>query len=349
MFSGNYYNHQVAQAIPANIRLFEESLQLELPGGRKLHWLFTEITTEMTDRNFIRIAVAAEGTLEVNDHVFVKAFLQKYKYTRRAGLHQLALRGGLKVTLIVLLVLTGILLAGHFYVLPWCVNRVVDKLPLSFDKELGTLAQQSMHETSDPIGSQLLTSFARQVKWDTQDTLTFTIVKSNIENAYALPGGYIVVYTGLLKQLNTPEQLAALLSHEVAHVTSRHSVKKLCRDMSTTLLIDLAFGGSTHTLYANASSLYSLTYSRQYEQEADITGMETLRRNHIDQSGMLRLMQELQKLDTDKALPEFVRTHPLTNHRVDYIRRDIAAHPASFKRNAQMEQIFRELMQRYRK
>lgn len=323
---------------------------MELPGGKKLHWLFTEITAEVVDRNFIRIS--GEATLEVNDPVFVKAFLQKYKYTRSAGLHQLALRGGLKVTLIVLLAMAGILLFGHFYAIPWCVNRVVDRLPLSFDKELGTLAAQSIHETSDPVGNQLLSNFARQIKWDTQDTLTFCIVKSDIENAYALPGGRIVVYTGLLEKLHNSDQLAALLSHEVAHVTARHSVKKLCRDMSTTMLVSIAFGnasGATNTLYANASSLYSLTYSRQYEQEADIMGMETLRRNHISQLGMLGLMQALQQLDQQTNIPEFVRTHPLTENRLNYVRKDIAEHLSFTEKNILREQLFQQLRQRYSK
>lgn len=348
MFSGKYYDHQVAQAIPVNIQLFAESLQLDLPGGIKKHWLFTEISSQVGDKNFIRITYTGleEGTLEVNDPVFVRTFLQKYKYTRSTGLHQLVLRGGLKVSLIMLLVLTGVILAGHFYVVPWCVNRVVDRLPLSFDKELGEIAQQSIHETTDVTGNRLLTSFAHQMKWDAQDTLTFSLVNSEIENAYALPGGRIVVYTGLLKKLHTPEQLAALLSHEVAHVTGRHSVRKLCRDMSTSLLVSVAFGnssGATNALYANASSLYSLTYSRQYEQEADITGIETLRRNHIDQNGMLQLMQALQKLDQQVKVPEFIRTHPLTDNRVKYVARNIKEHPATFNRNSRMQEIFQEL------
>jgi Zn-dependent protease with chaperone function len=350
MFSGKYYNHQVAQTIPAKIQLFSESLHLELPGGKKLLWLFAEITTEVVDRNFIRIT--AEGTLEVNDPVFVKTFLQKYKYTRSAGLHQLALRGGLKITLIVLLAMAGLLLTGHFYVLPWCVNRVVDKLPLSFDKELGLLAQQSIDETSDPAGNQLLSNFAHQIKWETKDTLTFCIVKSDTENAYALPGGRIVVYTGLLEKLHSSDELAALLSHEVAHITGRHAVKKLCRDMSTSMLVSIAFGnasGATNTLYASAGSLYSLTYSREFEQEADLLGMETLRRNHIDQQGMLTLMHTLQKLDQQTNIPEFIRTHPLTDNRVNYVRKNIAEHPVAFGKKTQMEQIFRQLRQHYSK
>ncbi len=357
MFKGVYYNHQVANATPVTIQVFTESLQLDFTGGvmpaKKLHWLFTEIHTDAVDRNFIRITGTGTdaGTLEVSDPVFVTAFLQKYKHTRGTSLHELVLRGGLKVSLIMLLVLAGMLLAGHFFVLPWCADRVVDRLPRSFDKELGEMAHASMDEPVDTTASALLTRFAAQMKWDTPDTLSFTVVPSKTENAYALPGGYIVVYTALLKRLQTKEQLAALLSHEVAHVTCRHSVHKLCRDMSTSLLLTVAFSNSsaaTGALYSNASALYGLTYSRQYEEQADIKGLATMRSNHINQQGMLQLMQELQKLDHKLKIPEFVSTHPLTDNRIRYVRNDITAHPATVTDNVQMEKIFRQLERLYK-
>ncbi|WP_346320360.1 M48 family metallopeptidase [Chitinophaga sp. YIM B06452] len=354
MFKGNYYNHQVAKATPVNIHLFTESLQLDVitPGAppRKLHWLFTEIATHVSP-GFIRITRTGEeaGTLEVTDPVFVKEFLARYKHTRSAGLHQLVLRGGLKASLIILLVIAGVLLAGHFYFLPWCVSRVVDQLPSSFDKELGGLARNSLHETPDKEGSQLLTQFAAQIKWDTQEKLDFTVVDSDVENAYSLPGGYVVVYTGLLKKLETPEQLAALLGHEVAHITHRHGVRRLCQEMGTGMLVSIALGnsGGVNLLYAKAATLHNLTYSRGYEREADISGMETLRRNRINQLGMLQLLQELQKLDGKVAIPEFIRSHPLTENRVNYVRRDAEEHPASFARNERMEALFKQLQARY--
>ncbi|KAA2243264.1 M48 family metallopeptidase [Chitinophaga agrisoli] len=358
MFKGVYFNHQVANATPVTIQLFTESLQLDFIGGampaKKLHWLFTEITMELVDRNFIRITGTGTdaGTLEVSDPVFVKDFLQNYKHIRGAGLHELALRGGLKASLLILLAIAGIILAAHFWVLPWCADRVVDRLPLSFDKELGDMARASMDEPVDTAASQLLTRFAAQMKWDAPDTLTFTVAPSKIENAYALPGGYIVVYTALLKRLKTKEELAALLSHEVAHITCRHSVHKLCRDMSTSLVWTAAFGNSgaaTGALFSNAGALYSLTYSRQYEEQADIKGLATMRSNHVNQQGMLQLMQELQKLDHKLKIPEFVSSHPLTDNRIRYVRREIAANPAPVNDHAEMEKIFRQLEQLYHK
>ena len=356
MYKGQYYNHQVAKAIPVNVQVFEASLLLDYTQEgmppEQLRWFFSEISVQVSDRNFIRITYTGEGggTLEVNDPVFVKEFLKNYKHIRGAGLQDLALRGGYKVGLIALLALIGILLATHFFILPWVADKVVDQLPRSFDKQIGIAARNSMQEKIDTAGSALLTQFAAQMKWDTSDSLVFTLVPSDIENAYALPGGYVMVYTGLLKKLHTKEELAALLSHEVAHVTRRHSVRKLCRDMSTSLLVSVLIsdvGGIAGTLYANASAVYSLTYSRKYEEQADITGLETMRRNQIDQQGMVKLMQELKKLDHQLKIPEFISTHPLTENRISYVQQDIKAHPASTRNNEKMEEIFRQLHQRY--
>ncbi len=355
MFKGSYYNHQVAKAIPVNIHLFSESLQLDITAAgtppRKLHWLFTEISTHVSP-GFIRITRTGEeeGTLEVTDPVFVKEFLERYKHTRSAGLHQLVLRGGVKASLIILLVIAGVLLAAHLYFLPWCVNRVVEQLPPSFDKQLGDIARNSLHETPDTTGSRLLAQFAAQIKWDTPEALSFTVVDSDVENAYSLPGGYVAVYTGLLKKLETPEQLAALLGHEVAHITHRHGVRKVCREVGTGMLISFALGGNgaLDPLYAHAATLHNLTYSRTYEREADTGGMETLRRNRINQLGMLQLLQELQKLDGKVAAPEFARLHPLTGNRVSYVRRNAEEHPAAFDRHDRMNALFKELQLRYR-
>lgn len=358
MYKGEYYDHQVAKAIPVTVQVFAESLLLiysqEGMPARKLQWLFTELSVQANDRNFIRITYTGEeaGTLEVHDPVFINTFFQHYKHTRSAGLHQLALRGGYKVGLISLVILIGILVAGHFFILPWCADKIVDQLPKSFDKSIGVTVREGIQEKVDTAGSLLLIEFASQMKWDTSDSLTFTVVPSSIENAYALPGGYVTVYTGLLEKLRTKEELAALLSHEVAHVTRRHSVRKLCRDLSTSMLLSMVLSGAgdvASVLYSNASSIYNLKYSREYEEQADITGLETLRRNHIDQQGMLQLMEELKKLDSKLKVPEFISTHPLTDHRINYVRKEIKANPATAESNEKMEEIFRQIQQRYHK
>lgn len=358
MYQGTYYNHQVAKPHPASVQMLEDGLHFTFSDSndqvRQMHWLLTELEVDLTDRSYIRIVNKADngGTLEVNNALFVDAFLERYRTIRNTGFQELVLRGGFKAGLVALFIIIGLVALAHFFFLPWCADRIVDRLPRSFDKELGDAARKSMQEDVDTAGSLLLTKFAAQMKWETPEKLTFTVVPSDVENAYALPGGYVVVYTGLLKKLDKKEQLAALLSHEVAHVTRRHSVRKLCRDMSSSLLVTAVLSnasGATATLYSNASAIYNLTYSREYEQQADITGMETLRRNHIDQQGMVELMEELKKLSSKVDVPEFISTHPLTDNRIDYVKKNIKEHTGTVEAHEQMEQVFRQLQALYHK
>ncbi|MBV8253492.1 MAG: M48 family metallopeptidase [Chitinophaga sp.] len=355
MFTGLFYNHQVAKAIPVNIQVLPEGLLLRIAAadgnGRPIHWLYTALEAELVDRNFIRITDTGDnpGTLEVNNADFVKLFLQFHKPSPTTRLHQLVQRGGLKWSLGIMLILIALALLGNFILLPWWADIAAEKLPHSIDKQLGEMARSNMNEPVDTAASRLLTAFAAQMQWDTEDTLTFTVVSKDIKNAYALPDGYIVVYTGLLKKLKTPEQLAALLSHEVAHVSCRHSVRTLCRNMSSMLIVNLLFSGggtAVNQLYANAASLNNLRYSRQNEAEADIVGLATLRHNHVNQEGMLSLMQTLQKLDPQNQNLEFISTHPLTDSRVRYIKKEIAANQATFTLQPTMDTIFQQLKNR---
>ncbi|TWF35269.1 peptidase M48-like protein [Chitinophaga polysaccharea] len=353
MFTGQFYNHQVAKSTTITVLIVEAGLLLQVPGAEEgviqpVYWLFADMQPDLVDRSFIRIIHrgADAGTLEVNDPAFVKTFLQYYKPSRITRLEQLVVRGGLKWSLGIVLVMIALLLVGNFVVLPWCAGIAAERLPHSFDRQLGEMARNSNPEPVDTAASALLTAFARQIQWDTRDTLTFVVSRRDIENAYALPGGYMVVYTGLLKKLKTPEQLAALLSHEVAHVTCRHSIRALCSNMSSMLLINLIFsGGGTLTgqLFSNAASLNSLRYSRKYEEQADLTGLATLRENHINQQGMLALMEALQQLDHQHHIPEFISTHPLTDHRVRYVQQQIAEHPATAMQHPAMATLFQQL------
>lgn len=351
MFKGIFHNQPTAEKTPVSLRIYDDGLQFETIGAdipfTSHLWMFTVLQFKVTDNRFIRITHKnREGaTLEIEDPAFVKAFVGKYKSSR-----SFFRRSNMQTILVPLLIFIGVALLAYFVVLPWCADKVADRLPHSFDKELGQTAMINMNEANDDSASALLTQFAAQVHWDTDDSLTFFVVPSQIENAYALPGGYVFVYTGLLKKLDTKEELAALLSHEVAHVTCRHAVRRLCRDMSTRIVLSLVLANSSdaaNVLFSNANDVYGLKYSRSYEQQADIVGIKTLRNNHIDQQGMLDLMEVLQALKERSDAPEFISTHPLTTSRINYVREDIKSNPAKADEHAQMEGLFRQLKAMY--
>ena len=95
------------------------------------------------------------------------------------------------------------------------------------------------------------------------------IHKDEVLNAFATPGGYIYVYTGLIKYLDSPDHLAGVLGHEVAHAEQRHSSKALQRQMGIQLLLDVVLGKDQNAVSQVLNQLGELKFSRSAETEAD--------------------------------------------------------------------------------
>ncbi|SHM46390.1 Peptidase family M48 [Chitinophaga jiangningensis] len=348
MYSGNYFDNKTAALTPADIRLNTESLEFHV-GSSRFYWLYREINVQLINKKSLRITHPVEGGLEIKDPVCIETFTKLYYAGRGPSLHRWVLRSGNKAALLIAAVLFISGLACYFLLLPFLAEQAVKRIPLSFDRELGKMAQSSLNEEPNTKGSQLLTEFARHINWQTADTITFAVVASETENAYALPGGYIVVYDGLLRKLNTKEELAALLAHEVSHIRFRHSTRKLCKQLGASLVLDVFFGGmgASSVLLSNADALHSLSYSRQFEKEADLEGLALLQANKIDQLGMVQLMQVLSAIPHKLKIPDFLSTHPLTKERIYYVRDQIRKHPAAHETNNDLEKAFRQLKALY--
>lgn len=180
----------------------------------------------------------------------------------------------------------------------------------------------------DSFATKKLQAFANQLKLSNRYTIRVTVVKNENVNAFALPGGHIVVYSHILGIMEKPEEAAALLGHEATHINERHSLRSMLSGISWSLLKSIVFSGFGdigNTVIRNAGSLQQLSYSRKLERVADAKGMELLVENHLDPNGMKMLMMALQK-KYKGVLPalSFISSHPLTEERIknadDFIR-----------------------------
>ncbi|GGI82963.1 Zn-dependent protease [Shewanella hanedai] len=146
-------------------------------------------------------------------------------------------------------------------------------------------------------------------------------------NAFALPGGHIGVYTGLLKVAENEDQLATVIGHEVAHVLANHSNEQVSRSQMTGVgmqLADVALGAggvSNKDLYMAALGLgtqvgFILPYGREQESEADVMGVELMARAGFDPSQSMVLWQNMAKQGGGQS-PELLSTHPSHDHRID--------------------------------
>ena len=131
-------------------------------------------------------------------------------------------------------------------------------------------------------------------------------------NAFALPGGKIGVYTGLLKVATTQDQLAAVLGHEVAHVIAGHSAERVSESMAAQLGMDVvqsATGVDAQMLGIATNVLLILPNSRTHESEADLLGLDYMAKAGFDPHQAVTLWQNMQKSGGEKP-PELLSTHP---------------------------------------
>ncbi len=173
----------------------------------------------------------------------------------------------------------------------------------------------------------------------------FNVVNDSTPNAFALPGGFIAITRGLLLNIDNEAQLAAVLGHEIGHVTARHSVQEMQRAalMGTTVNLLGTLAGSTDygpllTQAANlTANLVSKRYSREQEFEADRLGIEYMARTHYALNGAVQLQQMfVDKLDSGQNndwVSGLLRTHPVSTARLAENRRIISSQYPGYSNN----------------
>ena len=153
-----------------------------------------------------------------------------------------------------------------------------------------------------------------------------TLIRKNEANAYCLPGGKIVVYTGILPLAQNDAGLATVLGHEVAHATAEHVAERLERYHLTEVAAVIIAGGVAFTpeQFVRVTALLgvgsSLPFSRKQESEADHIGLVYMARAGYDPHQALAFWQRMQRASRGKEPPEFLSDHPSDAHRVQRVR-----------------------------
>ncbi len=170
----------------------------------------------------------------------------------------------------------------------------------------------------------------------------FTALNGPEVNAFALPGGKVFISRGMLEAMENEAQLAAVLAHEIGHVTARHVNERYSQELGLSLGASiiggvLGDGGATAQI-ANAAtqiggSLVLLSFNREQELQADELGMRYMTRAGYDPYGMLQMMQILERESQGRGGLEFFSTHPHPETRVEAIQRRLSAEYAHTQGN----------------
>ncbi len=224
--------------------------------------------------------------------------------------------------LIFFLGLIGLCLAAYFLILPWAGEKATALVPVEAEIQMGEQLSKAYtgQEQINDSATYFANRFIQQLKLDSVYPLRVRVAESPEINAFALPGGNIVVYSGILKKMNSYEELAALLGHEATHVIGRHSLKSVFRSAASSLLIASVFGdlsGLSSVMLSQADRFKQLDYSRELETEADDKGLELMVKNKVSPRGMLQLLELLKAEGAETpALMKYLSTHPDTEARI---------------------------------
>ncbi len=200
-------------------------------------------------------------------------------------------------------------------------------------KKLEQLLQKSQPDFDVPEAKEALDSLLhRLADSNGLDPQAFHLhlVKNREVNAFALPGSQMVVYSGLLAEVESPEMLAGVMAHEMAHIELGHVRKKLLKEVGLAMLLSATGGeGSPEALRNVLHQLSSTAFDRNLEEEADEMALQYLKKAGIDPFPTGRFFEMMAKEHPEtSAIPEWLNTHPESAERA---RRFLRAEPGAIR------------------
>lgn len=207
-----------------------------------------------------------------------------------------------------------------------------------FEQEFGgKVADESVQRYVQQVGQSVAAVSDRKMPYE------YALLRSNVANAFALPGGKVYITAGLMSRMTNERQLAAVLGHETGHVAAKHNVQGLQRQMGAAVLVEIAarVAGADKQQAAESAtkivtSMVNLKYSRDDEYQADDVGMKYMAKAGYSPWGMVELLATLKEMNDSEpgSLGELFQTHPLTTKRIDRAREAVENNFKSWPKDA---------------
>jgi Zn-dependent protease with chaperone function len=355
-YKGNYkvdgYEEQ-----EATISFLKDKLNIGITDGhnnpKTVYWFYDKINREIIfdDGNSI---VRHEGyprqSIEIPGREFGRQLEEHFRKTDKSIRRKLFSHGSL--TLMKLLFSFFVLVTlCYFFLIPWLAVRLANKVPVSYEEKMGNSMFDVLSNSmkTDPGKTAIINEFFTELHVPTKYNIRISVVKDNVANAFAMPGGRIVVYDRLLNGMNSYEELAALLSHEFTHVNNKHTTKSLFRQLGSTVFFSVILGdvgAIGNVIVSNADRLKGLSYGRGLEKEADLNGLQILSERKIDCNGFIKLFELLQKEVNASGIKEpveWISSHPDLQKRIDYIKSNELFNLRGVEKNETLQTLFLKL------
>jgi len=221
------------------------------------------------------------------------------------------------------------------------------------EARLGRAIMAQIRKMGQVVEDPLITEYvneighriAAQANNDGIHDFSFFVIEDPVINAFALPGGFIGVHTGLLEATRNEDELAGVLAHEVAHVTQRHIARSIHSGQRQSMMSMAIMLGAILAAVAGAdgdavqgaiavaqgtAAQQQINFTRSNEYEADRVGIEALANAGFDPQGMASFFEVISRSNTpmEYRTPEFLRTHPVSSARIAESRNRARSYPA---------------------
>ncbi len=328
-----YFDGASAARYDVTVRLGPQAIEIERHGFESLVWPYDEVTApdDAFSSDIVRLERKRETTemLIVRDGRFREALIQSapsewVARSRRNARHtweRTALAALAVLALAVVIYLWGTRAIG---------GLMASILPVSWEERMGDAFAQTLapldQRCNDAKMQAAVDSIVERLTGSLEDSVyNYKVAVGGFGvNAFAAPGGRIVVTPGLMAMTTRPEELAGVLAHEIQHVEQQHSTRAMFREMSGTLILAALTGEFANGTMAlqSAATLAQLSHFREDETAADREGMRLMQQARIDGYGMIEMFQKFQRVEGN--LPsqlQYVSTHPMTANRIEALQR----------------------------
>ncbi len=204
---------------------------------------------------------------------------------------------------------------------------------IALGKGLAQEVERQAKIVDDPVIAEYVNRLGQNLVRNSDAKVPFTIKVIDTEevNAFALPGGFFFVNSGLILKADSEAELAGVMSHEIAHVAARHGTRQATRgEIAQLATIPLIFmGGWTGYGIQQAASVAIpigfLSFSRGFESEADLLGLEYMYKSGYDPEAFVDFFEKIQSLEKKKpgTMAKVFSTHPMTDDRIKVAQKNI--------------------------
>ena len=358
-FTGSYFNGKISRIWDVEVSPTPNGLEISYVSNEneliKLTWFYEEIVKLESQKNkllFYKGEQLPYEKLTFNDISIlpqIKQFDTGFKFLNTP--HQFFEQFGTTGYLGAISLIVGIILGFNFLFIPFARNQIAFNIPIEYEEQLGVEYFAFLESTStiDSTKTEILETFISNLELNTKYEIKPLIIESETVNAMALPGGYLIIYTGIIDKMQTPEELTALIGHEIGHIQNRHLLQQLINNLSKQFVLK-ALVGSSNEMLKNVGGLYSqfdnLSYSRDAEREADQFGYQLLVDNNLNPSGMIDLFQTLksESISTDSGILNLLSTHPGVDERIQITKEKIETLDLQLTEHPKLDVLFYQLI-----